>query len=57
MSVKHKTAKELLEEERRKNAALREANEKNTANLDYVAMMCDAEIPTDDENEEVSGND
>lgn len=54
MPLKVKTTKELLEEERAKNAALREQLDKNSANLDYVAMMADVEIPSEEETQEVS---
>ena len=53
MALKIKSVKEQLEEERRKNAVLREALERTSANLDYVAMMTDVEIEPEPDIEEV----
>lgn len=47
--VKVKTIEEQLEEERAKSAELREELNKAQANLDYVAMMTDVDIPSEDE--------
>ena len=35
--------KQILEE-RRKNAHLEEKNQKNVADIEYIAMMCDVEL-------------
>lgn len=40
-------ASEQAIRERAKNAALAEATNKNAANVDYIAMMCDIELDTD----------
>lgn len=40
-------ASEQAIRERAKNAALTEATNKNAANVDYIAMMCDIELDTD----------
>ena len=47
-----KTIKEQVMEERRKNAALKALSDKNTSDIDYIAMMCDVELDMDDEQEE-----
>lgn len=44
LSLKRQLAKEL-----RKNALLRNAAAKNTADIDYIAMMCDVELEIPDE--------
>jgi hypothetical protein len=44
--------KEQVMEERRKNAALKALSDKNTSDIDYIAMMCDVELDMDDEQEE-----
>ena len=49
--LKVKTIEEQLEEERLKNAELQESLNKAQANLDYVAMMTDVDIPSEDEEE------
>lgn len=41
---KYTSLKEQLIEERRKNAALKEQTEKNTSDIDYIAMMNDIEL-------------
>lgn len=41
--------KDQLFKERQKNAALSAENAKNTADIDYIAMMCDVELETSDE--------
>lgn len=38
--------------ERVKNIKLREQTERNAANTDYIAMMCDIELKSDDESTE-----
>lgn len=40
-------ASEQAIRERAKNAALAEATNKNAANVDYIAMMCDIELDSD----------
>ena len=39
-------------EQEAKNIALKEENERLAANLDYIAMMTDVDIPVEDEPEE-----
>lgn len=52
--MKYISIRESLLAERRKNAALRAETDKNTANIDYIAMMTDVELT--DNSEEVSHN-
>lgn len=40
-------AAEQAVKERARNAALMEASNRNAANIDYIAMMCDVDIDTD----------
>ena len=49
--MRHVTLEEQL---RSDNRLLREQTERTTANLDYIAMMCDIDLEDDTENEEVS---
>ena len=49
--MRHVTLEEQL---RSDNRLLREQAERTTANLDYIAMMCDIDLGDDTENEEVS---
>ena len=49
--MRHVTLEEQL---RSDNRLLREQAERTTANLDYIAMMCDIDLEDDTENEEVS---
>ena len=51
--MRHVTLEEQL---RSDNRLLREQAERTTANLDYIAMMCDIDLEDDTENEEVSDN-
>ena len=44
--------KEQVMEERRKNAVLQAQADKNTSDIDYIAMMCDVELDTDGEQED-----
>lgn len=48
--------KEQLTKERKKNAALKAQTDKNASDIDYIAMMTDVELDTDeteeDENEQ-----
>ena len=39
--------KEQVMEERRKNAALKTLLDKNSSDIDYIAMMCDVELDID----------
>ena len=39
--------KEQVMEERRKNAALKALLDKNSSDIDYIAMMCDVELDID----------
>lgn len=43
--------KKQIIEERNKNAVLRSTNAELTANVDYIAMMCDVELDNDDPTE------
>lgn len=52
---KYSPVKKQIIEERNKNAVLRSTNAELTANVDYIAMMCDVELDNDD-NTEVSGD-
>ena len=49
--MRHVTLEEQL---RSDNRLLREQAERTTANLDYIAMMCDIDLEDDTENEGVS---
>ena len=49
--MRHVTLEEQL---RSDNRLLREQAERTTANLDYIAMMCDIDLEDDTDNEEVS---
>lgn len=46
---KYKSVIEQLREERTKNERLRASQRKNEADTEYLAMMCDVELETDDE--------
>ena len=48
--------KEQVMEERRKNAALKTLLDKNTSDIDYIAMMCDVELDIDNNETEESAN-
>lgn len=49
--------KEQVMEERRKNAALKALSDKNTSDIDYIAMMCDVELDSGETDEtEAEGN-
>lgn len=54
MGGKHMRHVTLEEQLRSDNRLLREQAERTTANLDYIAMMCDIDLGDDTENEEVS---
>lgn len=47
--MKYISLKQQLLQERQKNAALSAEAAKNTADIDYIAMMCDIELETSDE--------
>ena len=42
--MQYLSVKELLVKERKRNAAVLAAAAKNTADIDYIAMMCDVEL-------------
>lgn len=44
----------LEEQLRSENRLLREQSERTTANVDYIAMMCDIDLESEDEDEEVN---
>jgi len=48
----YKTAREQLMEERRRNANLQAALAKTNADIEYIAMMTDVEIESDDTEEQ-----
>ena len=48
----YKSTKELLFEERRSNERLRATLRKTEADLEYVAMMTDVDMESDEETEE-----
>ena len=48
----YKTTRELLVEERRRNAQLRAALEKTSADIEYIAMMADVELDEETEEED-----
>lgn len=48
---KYISIKKQIIEERNKNAVLRSTNAELTANVDYIAMMCDVELDNDDNTE------
>ncbi|MBQ1616217.1 MAG: hypothetical protein II086_03075 [Ruminococcus sp.] len=49
--------KEQVMEERRKNAALKTLLDKNTSDIDYIAMMTDVELDTGSDETEEDEND
>lgn len=49
--MRHVTLEEQLRSE---NRLLREQAEHTTANLDYIAMMCDIDLESEGEDEEVN---
>lgn len=49
--MRHVTLEEQLRSE---NRLLREQAERTTANLDYIAMMCDIDLESEGEDEEVN---
>ncbi len=46
---KYKSVHEQLREERTNNERLRAAQQKNEADTEYLAMMCDVELESADE--------
>ena len=48
--------KEQVMEERRKNAALKTLLDKNSSDIDYIAMMCDVELDIDNNETEETDN-
>jgi len=49
--MKYLSIQEVLLAERRKNAAMRAETDRNTANIDYIAMMTDIELVDNSEEE------
>lgn len=47
--MQYLSLKDQLLKERQKNAALSAEAAKNTADIDYIAMMCDVELELPDE--------
>lgn len=47
--MQYLSLKEQLLKERQKNAALSAEAAKNTADIDYIAMMCDVELELPEE--------
>lgn len=54
---RYKSLGQQLIEERKKNALLKEQADQNTANIDYIAMMSDIELETDEQEEAEGDND
>lgn len=48
--MQYLSLKDQLLKERQKNAALSAEAAKNTADIDYIAMMCDVELESPDDN-------
>lgn len=48
--MKYISLRQQLVQERQKNAALSAEAAKNTADIDYIAMMCDIELGTPEDN-------
>jgi len=48
--MQYLSLKDQLLKERQKNAALSAEAAKNTADIDYIAMMCDVELESTDDN-------
>ena len=46
--MKYISLNEQIIKERQKNALLHAEAKKNAADIDYIAMMCDVELGTDD---------
>lgn len=51
--LKIKTVKEQLREEQRKNERLLAAQKEQQSNIDYLAMMCEVELETEEEHEQI----
>lgn len=49
---KYQSVKDMLLQELKKNAALQAQLAQTSANLDYVAMMADVDIPVEEEPED-----
>lgn len=49
--MQYLSLKDQLLKERQKNAALTAEAAKNTADIDYIAMMCDVELELPEEND------
>ncbi|MBQ7718755.1 MAG: hypothetical protein IJT38_05590 [Clostridia bacterium] len=48
--MKYISLNDQLIKERQKNAALSAEARKNAADIDYIAMMCDVELESDEDN-------
>lgn len=46
--MEYLSLKDQLLRERERGAALNAAHAQNTANIEYIAMMCDVELETDE---------
>ena len=49
--MQYLSLKDQLLKEKQKNAALSAEATKNTADIDYIAMMCDVELELPEEND------
>lgn len=49
--MQYLSLKDQLLKEKQKNAALSAEAAKNTADIDYIAMMCDVELELPEEND------
>lgn len=49
--MQYLSLKDQLLKEKQKNAALSTEAAKNTADIDYIAMMCDVELELPEEND------
>lgn len=53
----YKSLKQQLIDERNKNVVLKAQSDKNTSDIDYIAMMSDIELETDEQEEAEGDND
>ena len=51
--LKIKTVKEQLREEQHKNEPLLAAQKEQQSNIDYIAMMCEVELETEADYEQI----
>ena len=49
--MKYISVNDRLLREQKKNENLRAENAKNTADIDYIAMMCDIELESEEDND------